>query len=185
MTFCIIHSGIKYRLNDKLKLNLNECYQCGKCTAGCPLSEDMDIPPNQIIRMMQYGNPQNDDKIIKSYSIWLCLSCQTCFARCPQEIDLPAVMDYLREKSIKEKKVNPRAKKILAFHKNFLKSVKQNGRLHEAGFIIGYKLDTMAFFQDVMLVPSLISKGKLHFLPRKLKSQNQIKKIFKSLNHPK
>ena len=172
------NSGIKYQLADTLKINLNECYQCAKCTAGCPLSSEMDIPSNQILRMLQYGNKNMDDKIVRSYSIWLCLSCQTCFARCPQEIDLPTVMDYLRTQAIKQNTIHPKAHNIVAFHKNFLKSIKKNGRLHEAGFMMGYKMDTFSFFNDLKLIPALLKKGKLHFFPAALKGKRNVKEIF-------
>lgn len=172
------NAGLKYEIAEELSINLNECYQCAKCTAGCPLTTDMDIPCNQVLRMLQYGNKKMDEKIIGSYSIWLCLSCQTCLARCPQSIDLPTVMDYLRTKAMEQNKVHPKAKNILAFHNNFLKSVKTNGRLHEAGFMIGYKLDTFSFLKDVNLVPSMLKKGKLHFVPHALKGKKNVQEIF-------
>lgn len=174
------NKSIKHQLEDKLKINLNECYQCGKCTAGCPLNEDMDVPSNQVLRMLQYGNKKMDEKILGSYSIWLCLSCQTCLARCPQSIDLPTVMDYLRTEAIEKKTVNPKAKNILAFHKNFLQSVKNTGRLHEVGFMMGYKLNTFTFFKDMKLVPSMLKKGKLHFLPHALKGKKNVEEIFEN-----
>lgn len=87
-------------------------------------------------------------------------------------------MDFLRTEALEQNKVNPKAKKILAFHKNFLKSIKKNGRLHEAGFMIGYKMDTLSFFKDVNLVPSMLKKGKLHFVPHALKGKKNVQEIF-------
>ena len=96
------------------------CYQCGKCAAGCPLADEMDYPSTVIMRMLQLGLPEMDDKVLQSYTIWLCLTCETCYARCPMEIDIPRVMDYLRGESLRLRKVNRRAKDILAFNKSFL-----------------------------------------------------------------
>ena len=111
-------------LSLKIYQNVNEsvfkCYQCGKCSAGCPLSSDMDYPPSQLMRMLQLGFPQLEDKVLKSYTIWLCLTCETCIARCPQEVDIPKIMDFLRQESLHQKKSHPSARDIISFHKSFL-----------------------------------------------------------------
>ena len=73
--------------------NLNLCYQCGKCSAGCPMSFAMDLLPNQIVRLVQLGL---EDDIGKSRTIWLCASCLTCTVRCPKGVDISRVMEALR-----------------------------------------------------------------------------------------
>ncbi len=73
--------------------NLNLCYQCGKCSAGCPMSHAMDFLPNQIIRLMQLGL---EEEIGKSKTLWLCASCLTCAVRCPKGVDISRVMEALR-----------------------------------------------------------------------------------------
>ena len=73
--------------------NLMACYQCGKCSAGCPMVSSMDMLPNQVIRLVQLG--QTDD-VLDSKTIWLCASCFSCAARCPKGVDLAKVMEALR-----------------------------------------------------------------------------------------
>lgn len=73
--------------------NVLSCYQCGKCSAGCPMSFAMDLLPNQIIRLVQLGLW---DDILVSKTIWICASCFTCYARCPRGVDLSRVMEALR-----------------------------------------------------------------------------------------
>ncbi|UCF11838.1 MAG: 4Fe-4S dicluster domain-containing protein [Thermoplasmatales archaeon] len=73
--------------------NISACYQCGKCSAGCPMVTLMDLLPNQIIRLVQLG--QIND-VLKSKTIWLCASCFACTARCPKGVDLAKVMEALR-----------------------------------------------------------------------------------------
>jgi len=74
--------------------NLLACYQCGKCSAGCPAVSQMDILPNQIIRYAQLGLK---DELLKSKSIWICASCFTCNARCPKGINIAEVIEALRQ----------------------------------------------------------------------------------------
>lgn len=80
--------------------NIFSCYQCGKCSAGCPITAAMDILPAQIIRLIQLGEA---DEVLNSKTIWLCASCLTCAARCPKGIDLARVMETLRVVSLRDK----------------------------------------------------------------------------------
>jgi heterodisulfide reductase subunit C len=73
--------------------DVRACYQCGKCTAGCPLAPTMDLMPNQILRLLQVGEY---DQALKCRTIWQCASCLTCAARCPKSVDPARVMDALR-----------------------------------------------------------------------------------------
>jgi heterodisulfide reductase subunit C len=156
-----------------------KCYQCGKCTAGCPVAEEMDLPPSMLMRLLQTENPSNDLKVLNSYTIWLCLTCEMCLSRCPMEIDIPSMMDYLRQRSVAEKRINPKAKNIVAFHRSFLNSIRLTGRLFELGLILDYKRQSLKLTQDITLAPKMISKGKLHFIPEMIRNRAQLRKIFK------
>ncbi|MFT5873509.1 MAG: heterodisulfide reductase subunit C [Clostridium sp.] len=72
---------------------IRDCIQCGKCSAGCPASEGMDILPHQVIRLLQTGQL---DKVMESKTIWRCASCFTCAQRCPREIDIAKVLEAVR-----------------------------------------------------------------------------------------
>ena len=158
---------LAFTVRQATDVNVRECYQCGKCTAGCPLAEQMDLRPSVIMRMLQSGDEQYMDSILRSYSIWLCLTCETCYSRCPMELDIPKIMDYLRQRSLAEGKVNSKARNIVAFHKSFLNTIERNGRLHEMGLILEYKMRSGKLLQDVTTAPGMFTRGKLSICPNR------------------
>lgn len=173
---------LKHLVEHAVGVEIQSCYQCGKCTAGCPLNEEMDLMPNQILRMLQAEYPGYENELLRSASIWLCLACDTCYARCPQEVKLPDIMDFLRQESMRRKLVNPKAKNILKFHRSFLAEVERNGKLNEFGLTIDYKLRSLDLFQDLQNAPSMLLKGKLGLIPHKVQNPSEIKKLFKKIN---
>jgi heterodisulfide reductase subunit C len=78
--------------------DLLDCNQCGKCSAGCPVVAAMDILPNQAIRMAQLGM----EEVLQSKTIWICASCLTCSTRCPKGVDLPRLMEALRQIALRQ-----------------------------------------------------------------------------------
>jgi heterodisulfide reductase subunit C2 len=171
-------AGLSGEVQEATGVNTLECYQCGKCSAGCPLSAEMDYPPSYLMRMLQTGDPDLEDKVLRSFTIWVCLTCEVCYSRCPMSIDIPKMMDFLREKSLKEKKTNPKAKDIIAFHKAFLNSIEKTGRLYEIGVLGNYKASTLHLMQDMNLAPKAFARGKLHLLPELIEGRKSVASIF-------
>lgn len=154
--------------------DLNLCYQCLKCTAGCPTAPYMDIKPNNIIRMIQIGMKK---EVLGSSAIWLCVSCETCGTRCPNEIDIGVIMDTLREMALKEG-IEPREKNIYLLHETFIKSIERLGRVHEATMLMEYKLRSKDILTDLGSGLVLFLKGKIPILPSLIKGRHEIKDIF-------
>ena len=170
--------GLGGEVHEQTGVMVNHCYQCGKCSAGCPLSEEMEYPPSYVMRMLQTENPVLDEKVLRSFTIWVCLTCEMCYSRCPMSIDIPKMMDFLREKSLKEGKANPKARHIIAFHKSFLDSIKYTGRLYEIGLLVDYKARTLKILQDMVLAPKMLVRGKLNILPEIIKGRSGVNSIF-------
>ncbi len=89
--------------------NLLACYQCGKCSAGCPAVSEMDILPNQIIRYAQLGLK---DELMRSKSIWICASCFTCNARCPKGINIAEVIEAIRQILLRKREDHLKVEKL-------------------------------------------------------------------------
>jgi heterodisulfide reductase subunit C len=154
--------------------NLLACYQCQKCSAGCPVAYAMDILPNQVIRMVQFGLRE---RVLTSNTIWICASCYTCSVRCPNDIDIAKTMDTLRHIALKSK-VKPAEKDIPIFHSVFLDSIKSKGRIHELGLIWQFKVRTRDFMKDAALGWKMFRKGKIKLFPSKFGGGREIKGIF-------
>ncbi|MDW8027750.1 MAG: 4Fe-4S dicluster domain-containing protein [Armatimonadota bacterium] len=150
------------------------CYQCGKCTAGCPVAFAMDIEPSRIMRLVQLGQ---GERVLKSKAIWLCVGCQTCTTRCPQEIDPAKIMDTLREMALEEGYIADR--EVVTFFKSFLDNIRKFGRSFEPMLVLQYNLKSGHLFQDADKGFVLLSKGKLPLRPSH--NSASVKQIFEAL----
>jgi heterodisulfide reductase subunit C len=150
------------------------CYQCQKCSAGCPVAYAMDILPNQVIRMVQFGLRE---RVLSSHTIWICASCYTCSVRCPNDIDIAKIMDTLRHIALGSG-IKPAERDISIFHSVFLDSIKSRGRIHELGLIWQFKAKTRDFMKDVSMGWRMFRKGKIKLFPSKFGGGREIKDIF-------
>ena len=168
-----------------------DCYQCYKCSAGCPVSFDMDLLPHQVIRSVLFNRRE---KVLSSRTIWICAACETCTTRCPNEIDIAKVMDVLRQIQI-ESGEQAREPKIPIFHQAFLNSIKKTGRVHELTMIRNYtqksgefreKLKTGEWKNDLKLGMKMFLRGKLKIMPPRCEGVKEVRKMFEqSKEHKK
>jgi heterodisulfide reductase subunit C len=143
-------------------VDVNLCFQCRKCAAGCPLAQAMDLTPTQIIQAARLGQRE---LVLGSKTIWLCISCETCTTRCPQGVDIAKVMDAARMIAIREN-YQPAVPEVLRFHRKAIKSMRRHGRMFELGLIMGLKLaGGGSLTKDLALGMQLLRKGKLKLLP--------------------
>lgn len=148
------------------------CYQCGKCTAGCPAAFAMDYPPRKVIRLLQLNMVE---QALGAESIWICASCETCSTRCPRGVDIASLMDTMRREALRRGKTD---KRVAAFNKAFLSGVKNFGRTYEAGLTLQYNLTTGQLLKDMNMGLPMMTRGKVSVLPTKIKGRDEVKKIF-------
>ncbi len=150
------------------------CYQCGNCTAGCPMDFAYDYPVHRVMRLIQAGRRET---VLSCKSIWLCATCETCTARCPNNIDVATILDVCRHMARREK--YPGVYNVRTFATSFLKTVELFGRAHELGLMAAYMLRTGRVFTDVDLVPKILPKGKLSIMPHTVKARKEVADIFR------
>ena len=176
-----VDSGFAERVQQKSGKELRQCYHCLKCSAGCPVAFAMDWTPNQIIRMIQLGL---EKRVLSSSTIWLCASCEACSTRCPNEVELPAIMDTLKEMAIRDNMGSEEAV-IQAFHRLFLNCLRQYGRLHELSLLVCLKLVALNPFEDMKLGMQMFAKGKINMFPTRIKNTHQLDAIFRTFGESK
>lgn len=157
-----------------MEIDVQACYQCGRCSAGCPVGEFFDLPVMEVVRLAAYGQEQ---PLLASATIWLCAACETCATRCPNGIDIAGLMDVLRSLALK-KGLAPAEPRIAALHRSFLGSIRHWGRAYEIGMIVGYKMRSGDLFGDMKLGLQMFGKGKLKLLPDGIKGRDEVGRIF-------
>lgn len=163
--------------------NIEACYQCGKCSASCPLVRAMDMTPNQVIRAVQLGLK---DLVLDSSAVWHCAACQSCASRCPRDIDMSHVMKALARRCIREGR-RPKDPAMAAFHRSFMESMERWGRAHEVEIMSLTKLrDAGQRLKDLPLGAALFGRGKLALLPHWVRGRSgkQVREIIREDQKP-
>ena len=149
--------GFRDRIAAASGQNPARCYQCGRCSAGCPVAGEGDLQPHQVLRLVQLG----DEQALRCLQPWLCVSCQTCATRCPQQVDLGAIMDAIRCEAAERGTAPPAARDLVAFNQVFVERVAASGRLNEAELGGHFNLRTRAPFKNLGALPGMLARGKL------------------------
>jgi heterodisulfide reductase subunit C len=170
----------KELLNTVMKMSdvdLNVCYQCKKCTSGCPVADMVKSPPSEIIRRLHLGA---GNELLDSDLVWTCASCETCAARCPMGINIAAVIDALRALALKRKAAKQKGN-VPLFNSAFLKTVRLFGRTYDLAMIAAHKVGTLSFLKDTDKFPEMVKKGKIALLPSLGGDRKLVKRIFKKV----
>jgi heterodisulfide reductase subunit C len=176
--------------------NLTACYQCKKCAAGCPVSnENQSITPDKLIRMVVLGDRK---AALDNDLVWKCVSCYTCGTRCPNQIQTAKITETLK-KMAKQVHVKPSQPKIAFFHDSFIKGCKHFGRVNEMEFMGMYELKNVLNLikqknyqavydelkQQALFAFDMLKRHRLHFSLQKTTAKKDIKRLFKKAKKQK
>nr|HID15017.1 hypothetical protein [Anaerolineae bacterium] len=148
------------------------CYQCVRCSAGCPVAEHMDLLPNQVMRAIQF----DDERVLGAKTPWICAACVTCTTRCPQGIDVAGVMDVLRIEA-RQRGIKLPVPEVELFTQVFLRGIGLLGRLYEAGLIGAMNLLTLNPLKDMDLGMQMILKRKIRLMPAFVRPPRRIRQV--------
>ncbi len=179
----------KSRTNQSLKhpvealsgVDLSVCFQCKKCSSGCPVAKVTKSRPSEIMRQLHLGA---GNELLESDLIWTCASCETCSARCPMGIDVAAVMDALRQLAV-ARAASPQQGNVPLFNRAFLKTVETFGRTYELAMSAAYTLGTGKFMTDTEKCPALLKKKKIALLPPRGADRKAVSRIFRQCKKDK
>ena len=160
-------------INQRAETEVQSCYQCGKCTAGCPVAVEMDRPPHQLMRLLQLGQKE---EALGADSLWLCTSCHTCSSRCPRNVKVDAVLEALRHLAASRRK----DQKIVAFHRSFVETIGHSGRLDEIELTVRLKRRTRQYLQDADVGLQLWRHGRLSLGHRRIRGVAAVRRLVRS-----
>lgn len=159
--------------------HLNNCIQCGMCSATCPLSIYMDYPPRRIIAMTRAGFKK---EVLSSNTIWLCASCYCCTVHCPEKIKITDVMYALKRMAIQEE-CYPKKFTVPILAQTFFKMVSQKGRSSEFRLVLSMylKVSLVKLFSLAPIGWNLMVKKRLPLRSESIKQKNELALILKGL----
>lgn len=153
------------------------CFQCQRCTNGCPVADFVQVTPGTIVRLVQLGFAQ---RALRADLIWLCPACETCAVRCPNGISVRRIIDVLQGLAVSAGVV-PLNHKELVFHHLFLAGVAGRGRVAELPLLLRYKAATREIFRDLGLGWQLLRRGKLPLKTCGVKNRAEIQRLFRTI----
>ncbi len=161
------------RYDDRVAL----CYQCKRCTSGCPVADLMDLRPHQVVRLVQLGAAE---RVLRSETLWTCVGCYICAARCPQDVPVTDLIYSLKGIAIRDG-ITPKRSPVPAFLKAFSGTVERFGRLRELPMLTGFYLSTdpreALKHRDMGI--QLLRQGRLPLLGERFKGSGAVKKILR------
>lgn len=149
------------RLDGEFGVNVFACYQCKRCSAGCPTAFAMDRPPHELIRALQLGH---DELVLASRTTWLCSSCEMCSTRCPQEVDPARVMDGVKILCLRDG-LAPAVAPVAIFNRTFVRIVSRFGRAYELGLVFLSQAKSGRLWRDLPTGVRMFMKGRLRLFP--------------------
>jgi heterodisulfide reductase subunit C len=152
---------------------LTACIQCGTCGGSCPSAADMEHTPRMLFAMIRAGLRAD---VLRSNTPWMCVSCNFCTVRCPQEVHIPDVMAAV--KAIAEREGIP-SRTASDFSRTFVSNIHRYGRSYEIGLVARHYLRHYPLRLPGMAPAGLgmIAHGRMGFAIHRIKGVRQLRAI--------
>lgn len=138
--------------------NVNLCFQCSKCSSGCPLAYRMDLKPAQVVHSIRLGR---EAEVLNCNAIWYCAACETCTARCPQGLEPAALMCAARLLAAR-KGIPPKVPEVARFFETSIENMLMFGRTSDLMLVAALRLKSQDMLSDMPLALKLFERGKLN-----------------------
>jgi heterodisulfide reductase subunit C len=168
--------------------NLQACYQCRRCAAGCPVGEETGVTPDRLIRMIVLGDRE---EALNNLLVWKCVACYTCGTRCPNNIQTARITETLKQMA-KKAHTKPLTPRIADFHSAFMTSTRHLGRFNEIEALTIYETKTAikeltqgkvkAVIDEMVgqarLALDMMKKKRLHLGVDRVKARSEVKALY-------
>lgn len=156
-----------------------ECYQCGKCTGGCPVCGEHDGGPREVMRLVQLGCRE---EVFRMAAAWRCVGCLTCGCRCPLGIEVPKIMDAVRQMARREGvRLKEGSMKMNSFIEAFLDGVLDYGRLYEPTMMVEYNINSGYLLTNMHKGAIFLARRKLTAWPVRVKKIGRLRRMFERI----
>lgn len=163
------------RLLEQAVSYARSCYQCGRCSGGCPMTNAMDHSPRALLRLLQLGAV---DDALRSNTPWLCAGCHGCSICCPRGVDLPQVMYLLRQWMAADGASN----ESVRFYREFVTCIQRRGTVYEPELLLTYarRVGPGALIPHFRMGIGLALGGKLSFGPRSIAGKEGLRQTIRA-----
>jgi heterodisulfide reductase subunit C len=154
---------------------INECIQCGTCSASCPTSGAMEYGPREIIAALRAGMLE---RVLRSNTVWLCASCYSCVVRCPANIPFTDIMYELKRLGVKYG-IYPKKTTNAAMANSFSEVIDRHGRNSDTKLILKYYTRTglWKILGQMGLASKLFFKGRMDIFTKTIKGLDGLQKM--------
>ena len=144
------------------------------------MAHAMDLMPRQVIRYLQLGFVE---KALAAKTPWICANCNVCSARCPQGVDICAIMLAVR-RTAKRGGKRP-VREVDIFDDAFVGNIRSYGKSNEAILAGKYNLLSGHLMQDALNVPGMLTKGMIGPKIHHVQDKEAVKRLVdRCLEHP-
>ncbi|MCR4863406.1 MAG: 4Fe-4S dicluster domain-containing protein [Ruminococcus sp.] len=98
-----MNKNLKEQVLRSSGVNVLKCMRCGKCSGTCPSYDEMEYHPHQFVYMVEKGDIET---LMKSPSIYKCLTCFACVERCPRNVEPAKVVEAVRLAAVRQQNGN-------------------------------------------------------------------------------